>query len=72
MSHSNNFRTHETEVLFQKMGQRWYIFAEINNDVVYSVLPEGMDPYSTKLELFDIIEEHMQRVSKINKREVAA
>lgn len=72
MSSFISAKSQETEVLFQKLGHRWYIFAEINNDVVYSVLPEGMDPHSTKLELFDIIEEHMHRVSKIQKREVAA
>ncbi len=56
--------TLENEVLFQKLGQTWFIFTEIKGDVVYSQLPEGMDPYSTKLELYDVIEEHMVRVSE--------
>jgi hypothetical protein len=51
------------EVLFQKLGQTWYIFTEINHEVVYSAMPEGMDPKSTKLELFDVIEEHMKKVA---------
>lgn len=54
----------ENEVLFQKLGTTWFIFTEIKGDVVYSQLPEGMDPYNTKLELYDVIEEHMVRVSK--------
>lgn len=51
------------EVLFQKLGHTWYIFTEINNEIVYSAMPEGMDPRETQLELFDVIEEHMKKVS---------
>lgn len=54
----------ENEVLFQKLGQTWFIFTEIKGDVIYSQLPDGMDPYNTKLELYDVIEEHMVRVAK--------
>ncbi len=52
-----------TEVLFQKLGNEWYIFAEIDNEVVYSQMPDGMCPYTTKLELYEVIEDHMKRVS---------
>jgi hypothetical protein len=52
------------EVLFQKMGNTWYVFTEISGDMVYSALPTGMDPHTTKLELFEVIEEHMKKVSK--------
>lgn len=51
------------EVLFQKLGNTWYIFTEINEQVVYSAMPEGMDPKNTKLELYDVIEEHMRKVA---------
>jgi hypothetical protein len=51
------------EVLFQKLGHTWYIFTEINNEIVYSAMPDGMDPKSTKLELFDVIENHMRKVA---------
>jgi hypothetical protein len=54
----------ENEVLFQKLGSTWFIFTEIKGDVVYSQLPDGMDPYNTKLELYEVIEEHMLRVSE--------
>lgn len=54
----------QSEVLFQKLGQTWYVFSEINNELVYSALPEGMDPRETKLELYHVIEEHMKKVSK--------
>jgi hypothetical protein len=53
-----------SDVLFQKLGNSWYIFAEVNNEFVYSVLPDGMDPRSTKLELYEVIEDHMKKVAK--------
>ena len=61
MSNENNII--ESEVLFQKLGRTWYIFTEIENEFVYSAMPEGMDPRSTKLELFEIIEDHMKKVA---------
>lgn len=67
--------THATsEVLFQKMGNTWYVFSEVQGELVYSALPYGMDPHTTQLELFEVIEEHMQKVSKHygRKPEVAA
>jgi hypothetical protein len=59
----------ETEVLFQKLGNTWYAMAEVENDFIYSALPEGLDPRETKLELFEVIEQHMQKVSDHYKRE---
>jgi len=66
--------TQTNEVLFQKLGTTWYVFTEIKGDMIYSALPNGMDPHSTKLELFEVIEEHMEKVSKHYDRssEVAA
>ncbi len=59
---------HNNDVLFQKLGNVWYIFAEIDNEVVYSTMPEGMDPYTTNLELYEVIENHMEKVSKFQKK----
>lgn len=56
------------EVLFQKLGNTWYVFTEIGSEMVYSALPTGMDPRTTKLELYDVIEEHMKKVAKQTKR----
>ena len=64
-----------SEVLFQKLGHTWYIFTEVNQELVYSAMPEGMDPHTTKLELFDVIEDHMKKVAtqpRFNKKELAA
>ncbi len=54
----------EQEVLFQKLGSTWYIFTEIGNEVVYSQLPDGIDPYNTKLELYNVVEKHLEKVAK--------
>jgi hypothetical protein len=56
------------DVLFQKIGNTWFIFSEVDNQVVYSVMPQGMDPKETKLELFEVIEDHLARVASNKKR----
>jgi hypothetical protein len=60
------------DVLFQKIGNTWFIFSEVNSEVVYSVMPKGMDPKSTKLELFEIIEDHMTKVAANKRRSTEA
>lgn len=66
----NNSKTSANvkDVLFQKIGNTWFIFSEVNNEVVYSVMPNGMDPKETKLELYNIIEEHMSKVASHKRR----
>ena len=66
----NNSKTSANvkDVLFQKIGNTWFIFSEVNNEVVYSVMPQGMDPKETKLELYNIIEEHMTKVASHKRR----
>ena len=51
-------------VLFQKLGNTWYVFSEMNNDIIYSAMPDGMDPRTTKLELYEIIEEHLDNLRR--------
>lgn len=65
----------ENEVLFQKLGNTWYVFTEIEENFIYSALPDGMDPRTTKMELFEVIEDHMNKVSEHYKKrgpEIAA
>ena len=71
MQKSQN-QTLENEVLFQQIANKWYVFTEINGDMVYSALPEGMNPQTTKLELYNVIEDHMKKISTIKKPEIAA
>jgi hypothetical protein len=70
----SNTQNATNEVLFQKLGNTWYVFTEVKGEMVYSALPNGMDPHTTKMELFEVIEAHMQKVSKHygRKAEVAA
>lgn len=60
------------DVLFQKIGNTWFIFSEVNNEVVYSVMPQGMDPKSTNLELYEIIEDHLTKVASHKRRSTEA
>lgn len=66
-NNSGKVKNQVKDVLFQKIGNTWFIFSEVNNEVVYSVMPQGMDPKETKLELYEIIEEHLSKVAS-NKR----
>ncbi len=66
-TNTNTVQNSVKDVLFQKIGNTWFIFSEVNNEVVYSVMPAGMDPKTTNLELFEIIEDHMTKVAG-NKR----
>ena len=61
-----------SEVLFQKLGNTWFIFTEINNELIYSAMPEGMDPRSTKLELYHVIEEHLEKIAASQRQIEAA
>lgn len=61
-------KIHNTEVLFQKLGATWYCFTQIDDEMVYSALPQGVNPHTTRLELFEIIEDHMKKVSKHYKK----
>lgn len=63
MSNTTQMTT-DKEVLFQKLGETWYVFTEVENDFIYSALPTGINPMETKLELFEVIEEHMEKVAE--------
>jgi hypothetical protein len=65
---ANAVKNNVKDVLFQKIGNTWFIFSEVNNEVVYSVMPAGMDPKSTKLELYEIIEDHLTKVASHKRR----
>lgn len=67
-SNNNKVKPSVKDVLFQKIGNTWFIFSEVNSEVVYSVMPQGMDPKTTKLELYEIIEEHMSKVASHKRR----
>lgn len=63
-------KTHNqySDVLFQKLGSTWYVFSESGEEMIYSALPNGMDPRSSKMELLEVIEEHMKKVKSRDRR----
>jgi hypothetical protein len=64
MSQSKNTPANDQEqpVLFQKLGDQWFIFSEIANEVYYSQMPDGIDPRTTSLELYEVIEDHFKQI----------
>lgn len=58
----------EVQVLYQKLGGQWYVFSEINEEVFFSPLPEGLDPHSSQFELFEVIEDHLESMAKSRKK----
>ncbi len=48
-------KTIDTEVLYQKLGNTWYAFAEINGEVLFRALPQGMDPKTTQFDFMQVI-----------------
>jgi hypothetical protein len=65
---NNKNTAKENDVLFQKLGGTWYAFSTIEGEVVYSALPDGVDPTVTRLELFEVIEDHMKKIGRANAR----
>ncbi len=61
-------KTNKNEVLFQKLGNTWYVFSVINDDCIYSALPQGVDPKSTDFELFEVIDTHLKKIASTTKR----
>jgi hypothetical protein len=56
--------SNEQDVLFQKLGETWYAFTEVKGEIIFSQLPPGIDPYKTKIELFEVVENHLKRVAE--------
>jgi hypothetical protein len=58
----------ESDVLFQKLGCVWYAFSEIDDQIIYSALPKGICPKTSNLDLVNIVEKHLKKVSKAYKK----
>ena len=58
----------QQDVLFQKLGETWFAFTQIGDEFVYSALPSGINPHETKIEMFEVIEEHMEKVARSHKK----
>ncbi len=60
-----------TKCLFQKLGNTWYVFTEVDNNVLYSALPEGIDPNTQKLELYEVVEKFLKDTAAKQKKKIA-
>lgn len=60
--------TAEKEVLFQKIGHLWYAFALVDEEVIYTALPLGVDPNDSCVELYEVIEDHLEKVAEVTNR----
>ena len=67
-TYTKNQEFFESDVLFQKLGNTWYAFSEIDDQIIYSALPKGMSPRTSKLELINVVEKHLKKVSKAYKK----
>ena len=67
-TYTKNQECFESDVLFQKLGNTWYAFSEIDDQIIYSALPKGMSPRTSKLELINVVEKHLKKVSKAYKK----
>ncbi|MBF0298805.1 MAG: hypothetical protein HQK51_08800 [Oligoflexia bacterium] len=55
----------ECEVLYQKLGERWYVFSEDEDgEVIFSAIPTEIDPRKNKFKLYNIIEEKNNNKNK--------
>lgn len=63
-------RINNTDVLFQKVGPAWFVFAEIEGEVVYTSLPHGINPLETSFEFYQVIEDYIES-AKLRQRLVA-
>ncbi|MBF0361807.1 MAG: hypothetical protein HQK49_12390 [Oligoflexia bacterium] len=48
------------QVLYQKIGEKWYVFAETeddNEEIIFAPIPMGIDPKKTKFDLYQVIDE---------------
>lgn len=56
------------DVLFQKIGNTWYIFTEVNGEVEFSPLPVGVNPIKDDVEIHSVIEQAKRSASSNRKQ----
>ena len=53
-----------SKVLFQKLGNTWYAFSEVDQEeVIYTALPKGINPRVDSLELYEVLEDHVNKMA---------
>ncbi len=62
----------QSEILFQKLGNTWYAFTEVDGEFLFRALPQGLDPRKTKIEFTQILHSDFSNVTTQNERVTAA
>ena len=44
------------EVLYQKLGDKWYAFSQIDGEIKYSPCPDNFDPWESQSEIYNVLE----------------
>ena len=57
--------TNEPKVLYQKLGDTWYLFTEVRGEVIFTALPKEINPYEKQVEIYEIIEKHKAKIGNI-------
>lgn len=52
------------DVLFQKIASKWYVFTEIDGNILYSPLPSNMHPKNSSLELYHVVSKIVDKHKK--------
>ena len=61
---TSHTRVIEKDILVQKLANTWYIFSEINNDIIYTAIPKAVDPFHDTIELYHYVENHKEKVQR--------
>ena len=56
------------KILFQRLGKIWYAFSESGGNVVYSALPENIDPRDSSIDIYEVVNEHITQHCDHNKK----
>ena len=53
------------KVLYQKLGDKWYLFTEIKGEVIFTALPKNLNPFENKVEIYEIIKKHKTKIKDL-------
>lgn len=57
-------KNQKQEVLFQKLGNQWFIFSEKNGTLIFTALPKGINPLKTDFSLYEVIRDLEEKSSR--------
>ncbi len=64
MNTQTKTKTIDTEVLFQKIANTWYVFAEVDGEFLFRALPQGVDPKTTQFDFMQVVADQEKKAEK--------